>query len=108
MYIFFHDPYIFFFRAVDFIDNNKMNPAELALRAHYRFEKIHPFGDGNGRVGRLIMNSILWHNGYPMLIIEYKKRMAYYKVLQKDEEKFTSYFLRKYLAINKKRIGQSI
>ena len=89
---------------IEFINKNKkMNPVELAGRAHYQFEKIHPFGDGNGRIGRLLMNFILWHNGCPMLIIEYKKRKSYYKALQKDEEHFVSYFIRRYLTVHKKR-----
>ena len=83
--------------------NKKINPVELAGRTHYQFEKIHPFGDGNGRIGRLLMNFILWHNKYPMLIIEYKKRKSYYRALQKDEEYFVSYFLRRYLVVHKKR-----
>ena len=72
---------------IEFINKPNTNPVELAARAHYRFEKTHPFGDGNGRVGRILMNHILWHAGYPMLIIEYKKRKSYYKALEKDSRK---------------------
>lgn len=91
-------------QLINFTNNSRINPVELAARSHYKFEKIHPFGDGNGRIGRLIINHILWHNKYPMMIIEYKKRKSYYKALQKDEEKFANYFLRRYLSIHKKRL----
>ena len=84
--------------------NDDMDTVELAARIHYRFEKIHPFGDGNGRIGRLLMNYILWWNKYPMLIIEYKGRESYYKALQKDEEGFVKYFFRRYLKVHEKRI----
>jgi Fic family protein len=83
--------------------SDKMNPVELSARVHYRFVKIHPFGDGNGRVGRLLMNYILWYSGYPMIIIEEKRRAPYYKALKKDEGGFLKYYIRRYLSVHKKR-----
>lgn len=94
-------------KYIEFINSEEINALHPFLRAaiaHYHFSKIHPFGDGNGRIGRLLMNFILWHNKCPMLIIEYKRRRSYYKALQKGEEGFVSYFFRRYLAVNKKRI----
>lgn len=88
---------------IKFSNKRELNPVELAARSHYQFEKIHPFGDGNGRIGRLIMNYILWHASYPMLIIEYTKRRSYYKALQRDEDGFVNYFIKRYLNVHKKR-----
>lgn len=84
-----------------------MNIVEFVAVTHYHFEKIHPFADGNGRIGRLIMNYLLWQGGYPMLIIYYKKRRSYYKSFLKGELNFVRYFLRRYLAIYKARYSKS-
>jgi len=91
-------------QLVTFINEATLNPVELAARAHYIFEKIHPFGDGNGRVGRLLMNQILWKNGYPLLTIEYAKRKRYYQALEQTEEEFTRYFMRRYITTHKKHL----
>lgn len=53
---------------------------EIAARVHARFIKIHPFEDGNGRVGRLLMNIILVRLGLSPIAIEVA-RAEYYEVL---------------------------
>ncbi|MGH3545079.1 MAG: Fic family protein, partial [Mycobacteriales bacterium] len=51
-------------------------PEELA-RLHNEFERVHPFIDGNGRVGRLVLNLVLVRLGYPPVIIFKRQRDAY-------------------------------
>jgi Fic family protein len=64
-------------------NKNKFKPLALAGILHNQFEKIHPFEDGNGRVGRLLLNFILLRNKYPPVNILLKDRAEYYKILQK-------------------------
>ncbi len=62
-------------------NKKKLHPIVLAAYFHIGFEIIHPFVDGNGRVGRLLMNFILHNNGYPMINIPLEKRFDYYDCL---------------------------
>lgn len=66
---------------------NKYPPLLLAALAHNEFENIHPFQDGNGRVGRLLLNYVLLSHNYPPINIRFKDRQRYYKVLQIFEKK---------------------
>ena len=60
----------------------KLHPLVLASLFHAKFEKIHPFEDGNGRVGRLLINAILLEHGYPPLIIRKTMRKSYFSALE--------------------------
>ncbi|MFH2073395.1 MAG: Fic family protein, partial [Actinomycetota bacterium] len=60
-------------------------PEEVAA-LHCRFEQIHPFLDGNGRTGRLILNLILVRFGYPPAIIYKSQRLKYIRALRRADE----------------------
>ena len=64
---------------------NRYPPLLLAALVHNEFENIHPFQDGNGRVGRLLLNYVLLKHNYPPLNIRLKDRERYYRVLQEYE-----------------------
>ncbi len=58
-----------------------VHPVERAAELHARFVKIHPFVDGNGRTGRLLLNFELMKAGYPPAVIRKEDRVAYYDAL---------------------------
>lgn len=65
---------------------SKRYPLALAADFHQRLEYIHPFEDGNGRVGRLLFNFILLKYGYPPILFLYQNRKAYFNALNQADE----------------------
>ena len=61
-------------------------PLKAGAYLHARFENIHPFADGNGRVGRTLLNYWLMINNYPPTIVYEEDRRAYYDALQDYDE----------------------
>ena len=64
------------------IENKDVEPILLASEFHYKFIRIHPFDDGNGRTARILMNFILMRFGYPPVIIKTEDKENYYAVLR--------------------------
>ena len=81
-------------------NERKLHPIELAAITHLKFIEVHPFGDGNGRVARLITNLILMRNGYPPVNIKVRDTIPYVKELQYAQntqkfEKLVDWFVQK-------------
>lgn len=68
-----------------------------AAYLHAKFENIHPFADGNGRTGRLLMNYFLLINNHPPIIIHEESRKDYYSALEKFDEFLELLPLKEYL-----------
>ncbi|MDI9309789.1 MAG: Fic family protein [Limnohabitans sp.] len=62
--------------------NLETNPILLAAEFHYKFIRIHPFDDGNGRTARILMNFILMQFNYPPVIIKTQDKENYFGVLR--------------------------
>ena len=63
----------------------KLTPIELAALFHYRYIRIHPFEDGNGRIARLMVNFILSRHNYPMIVVRSRKKSEYLEALHQSD-----------------------
>lgn len=76
-------------------EEDGLHPITLAAMFHYKFVRIHPLDDGNGRIARLLMNYVLLRNGLPPVIIKSEDKAGYLRALHfadiGDYEPFIAY-----------------
>lgn len=65
-------------------DKFDLHPLLIAASFHIRFIDIHPFGDGNGRMARILSNLILMISGYPPMVVKASAKDEYYRALNES------------------------
>lgn len=69
----------------DELEKQELHPVALAALLHYKFVRIHPFDDGNGRMSRLLMNYVLYVHGLPPVIVKSADKKNYLFALNKAD-----------------------
>jgi len=87
------------FELLNDYENDERNIVEKLAEFHIRFEGIHPFIDGNGRTGRLLVNLELMKAGYPPIDIKFTDRKRYY-------DAFDAYYVKKDLSVMAKLFAE--
>lgn len=67
-------------------EKRETHPVLIASVLHHEFVAIHPFDDGNGRMGRILMNLILMQYGYPPVVIKTMERDQYFAALGRADQ----------------------
>ena len=80
-------------------ESENVSPILLAAEFHYRFIRIHPFDDGNGRTARILMNFILMKYGFPPVIIKTQDKSSYLSALRQADSGMIEPFMT-YIAQN--------
>lgn len=93
------------------LDENNIHPMIVSARFHGIFENLHPFRDGNGRIGRLFSNFILLKRGLPLLVIERENREEYLSSLalirrERTDEFLISFFFQTAISRMKREIEE--
>lgn len=74
------------------------DPGVAAVLGHYFFVFIHPYMDGNGRIGRFLMNVLLASGGYPWTVVRVDNRMEYISTLEKTHTEFDMTHFARFIA----------
>ena len=87
-------------------EKKKNNSFLTAIKFHQKFEYIHPFSDGNGRTGRLILIWMLQKNNYGVILFKNKNRHKYFAALNSADEGRNSKLYRYAVDVYKKTIKE--
>lgn len=77
-------------KTLNELEKKILGQVQHLAQTHARFEQIHPFSDGNGRVGRLLMVLLAFKYGLAPVIIKKEKKEAYYTYLEEAQVKNNS------------------
>jgi Fic family protein len=83
----------------EYSDNSESHTVDKIAKFHLDFEGVHPFIDGNGRMGRVIMNYQLMQSGFPVVIIRNKEKKYYYQSFKDFEQNKTAKGMERIVAL---------